>query len=141
MNETTEKWLDLTPVEALLCRDLRHAWPRPNQNPLPAARRKPAVPGVPPDTKWITWQLIAEQTPTHPRVLERTMICPACQGQTRIETFVVRHDRLVRTGVARYRPASWYKRSRAEDEDRLEPLDADVLRGSILTRLYPDLRW
>lgn len=143
MNEDTQKWLATTPVEALLCRDLRHAWPRP---PAPAAggrrsSRKAAVDGAPPSSENIMWSVLAAGTASSPRVLERTMLCAAGCQVRRVEVFVVRADRLVRTGKPKLKYPSWYRRTRTDPDEPLERLDVEVLRGNIVTRLYPGIAW
>lgn len=136
MRPETRKWIEQTPVEALLCRDLRHAWPRPS---AAATGRGAYSDGRPPDGERITWKVLNAGGPTAPRVLERTMVC-VC-GVRRLEVFVVRDDRLVRTDRPKLKYPSWYRRTRAEPDEPLERLDADVLRGNIVARLYPGLKW
>lgn len=139
MRPETAKWIAATSVQALLCRDLRHAWPRPTPA---AARRRPGQDRrCPPSTQLIMWRMIADESPTSRRILERTMLCEAGCGVRRLETFVVREGRLVRTGVPKFRYPPGYRRAREEPDTPLEPLDADVLRGSIVARLYPGLQW
>ncbi len=143
MRPETEKWIAQTPVEALLCRDLRHAWPRPETATPGGRRRKPPAdrPGQPPDSANIVWRVLSAGSASSPRVLERTMRCTAGCGVTRIEVFVARADRLVRTGKPKLKYPSWYRRTRAEPDTPLEAIDSDVLRGNIVARLYPDMRW
>jgi hypothetical protein len=137
VNESTAKWLAGTPVEALLCRDLRHAWPRP----VAAARRSRKALAVPPSGPNIVWRVLATGDGTAPRVLQRVMSCTAGCGVRRTEVFVARGDRLVRTGRPVLKYPSWYRRSRDQPDEPLEPLDTEVLRGSIITRMYPGLSW
>lgn len=139
MSDDTDEWLQRTPVEALLCRDLRHAWPRPTAG----GRRKRGEPaGLPPASPNIVWKVISAGSDTAPRVLERTMSCTAGCGVRRVETFVVRSGgRLVRTGKPKMRYPSWYQRKRAEPDRPLDHLDPDVVRGNIVARLYPGLKW
>lgn len=133
MRPDTEQWLRRTPLSALHCRDLRHAWPRP---PEVARARRRAMPG---NTPGIVWKLIGAATPGHPAVFERTMACTGGCGVVRVETFVARPYGLVRTGKPKLIYPSWYRRTRPEPDTPLERLDADVLRGSILARM--GVRW
>ncbi len=126
MRQDTADWLDKATVETLQCKDLRHAWPR--------AQRRPGVKNLPTSAA-ITWKKLANGE------LERTMHCIGGCGTARIETFVYRGDRLTRIGRLRYRWADNFRRRRPEADTPLEALDTDVLRGQILTRLYPGLRW
>lgn len=140
MRPETEKWLQQTPVAALLCRDLRHAWPRPPEpNPRAARKRRPT--DVPPSSDGIVWKVLATGSDISPRVLQRIMLCGAACGVQRTETFVVRSGRLVRTGKPVLKYPSWYRRTRTEPDEPLEPMDSEVLRGNIVARLYPGLNW
>ena len=71
------------------------------------------------------------------------MRCTANCGVSRRETFVIRSGgRLVRSGVPRYRTPKKYRRPAAEQgTPRRDPLNADVIRGSIVARLCPGLQW
>lgn len=146
-----EQWIANTPVQALLCRDLRHSWPRPDAptDRYGRGRRRTATTGrpagVPPDTAndngkvVIAWRQLAPATASGPQVLERIMWC-ACEV-ARVEEFVVRGGTMTRAGKPRYRHPSWYKRTRQHPDQPLAPLNTDLLRGSIVHRLYPDLQW
>lgn len=132
MRPETEQWIRRTPLDAMICFDQkRHSWPRPT---AAAGRRRD---GLPPNSKGITWKLAEPGGPSTPRALERTMVC-VC-GAQRKELFVVRGRTLVRSGKPGYKNP--HTRKRAAPDEPLEPLDADVLRGSMVARLYPGLRW
>lgn len=126
MRADTEEWLGKATVEILQCKDLRHAWPR--------AQRRPGVKNLP-TSPAIAWKRLPSGE------LQRTMHCIGGCGTARIETFVYRGERLVRTGKPRYRWPDNFRRRRPEPDTPLERLDTDVLRGQILTRLYPGLTW
>jgi hypothetical protein len=126
MRPDTQEWVSKASVAQLQCKDLRHSWPR--------AERRPGVRKLP-ATKSISW------APLPSGELQRTMHCTGGCGTRRIETFVRRGERLVRVGVPRYKWADTFRRRRPDPDTPLEALDTDVLRGQILTRLYPALRW
>lgn len=138
MNPDTVTWIAQTPVEALLCRDLRHCWPRPA---AAGTGKRRYDDGIPPSSPGIRWQVVSSGATTGPRVLERTMSCDAGCGVRRREIFVVRDERLVRAGAPHLIYPAWYRRRRTEPDRPLESLDSDVLRGSIVARLYPGLTW
>jgi hypothetical protein len=127
MRDDTSDWLRETPLEALQCRDLRHAWPR--------AQARPRV-RTAPRTAAISWQAVGDGQ------LERTMLCEGGCGTRRIESFLRRRDgSLQRIGLPRYRHEKNYLRRRSEPDQPLERVDPDVLRGNLIARLYPALRW
>lgn len=133
MNDDTAHWLDTAPLAGLQCRDLRHAWPR--------AQQRSSVRARPPSTPLIVWKVLTVSA-GRPVELERTMLCEGGCGVARVEVFVARKGGdLVRSGVPRYRHPKHYLRQRAEPDSPLERLDPDVLRGRLVARLYPALKW
>jgi hypothetical protein len=134
MRSDTADWIERAPLEALQCRDLRHSWPR--------GTRRPGVKKAPPSSELIVWKVItAAAAAGGPAELERTMLCAGRCGTRRVESFIGRPGGLVRHGVPRDRYGPAYRRRRPEPDTPLERLDLDVLRGSIVQRLYPALRW
>lgn len=136
-------WLQGARLEVLQCRELRHAWPRQHAGVVKRRRRGGAAPAaaLPMSEDGIEWKVLQKGPPT---ILERTMTCTAGCKVRRVETFVIRAGtgRLVRSGKPKMRYPRDYKRERpADDAPALERLDPDVLRGGIIARLVPGLKW
>lgn len=122
-----DPWLHQAPIEQLLCYDLRHAWPRSAARP--GARK-------PPRGEQVTWSRIAESGEW-----ERVMWCTGGCGLRRVETFQVLTSGALRRTSMKYRRPAGYGRSRPDADTPLQPLDTEVLRGAIMTRMFPRLKW
>lgn len=114
-------------VEAMECRDLLHAWPRP---------KDPAHQAL------IKFEVIA-RVGGRPSAIRREMTCTAGCGVVKVQRYrVTRDGRMQREGHTVYRyPEKGYRLPKPEDGARIEPMDRDALRYSLLSRLYPDLAW
>lgn len=135
MREDTIAWLAAAPVEALACRELRHAWPRAVMR-----RRGGRYAMVPPSDTGIVWE--SDVGPRGVHLVRRTMTCTAGCGVRRVETFHVKPGAgLARVGTPRYLVPQGYRRRRPDPDTPLESLDGDLLRGTVMARLYPSLRW
>lgn len=112
---------------ALMCRDLRHAWPRTPAQIRDLVEMEPTVVGA--------GKTLIEGV--------RRMYCTGRCGVRRIETVRrTRDGRLERIGKARYEyPAAGYRLEPAEPGSYVEPLDPDMLRDAVLRRMFPDLDW
>lgn len=113
--------------EALGCRDLLHAWPRPNN---------------PEHARFIVFEATRYDAGGRVAAAERAMECTAGCGVTKIQHFTITRDgRMLRDGTARYKyPEKGYL-LKPSDGSRAEPIDRDELRYELLSRLYPDLQW
>lgn len=132
MRTETLDWLKEIPLEALQCRDLRHAWPRAQTR---RGRNLESKDGI-------TWQPLITAADGTPRELQREMLCIGGCGVVRVEEFIVdREGNMRRAGKPRYRHPKTYLRQRGKDEPLLDPIDTDTLRGILVHRLYPRLAW
>jgi hypothetical protein len=132
MRDETLEWLNERPIEALQCRDLRHAWPRDQ------SRRGRKLES----SQWINWRVIVTKSDGSPKELQREMACTGGCGVVRVEEFLVMHDgSLHRGGIPRYRYPKAFLRKRDPDAPLLEPINRDTLRGILVHRLYPNLAW
>lgn len=114
--------LDDLPTEALECRDLRHAWPRSTDGS-----------NVLTPTKYNGGGRVVEAT--------RSMECLGKCGTVRVEEFYIYPDgRMSRIGKPSYRRSKPYL-LKGEPGVRQEPVDPDAVRYTLLTRLYPTLKW
>lgn len=140
-----EEWIARAPLAVLQCRDLRHAWPRqtaaPKNRPaiVPRRGRTAAAVLLPPNSRGVSWEVLEHGPPV---VLRRLMLCTGRCGVRRVEDFVVRDGRLVRPGRPKLRYPAGYRRARPDPEGpRRDRLDPELVRGSIVHRLVPGLRW
>jgi hypothetical protein len=125
MSRDAEQWLTEASLEALQCRELRHAWPRGQTQRTRKLK----------DAANVRWR-------REPGAIIREMECVGGCGVVRIETFTVAaNGSLRREGRPRYRYPDGYLRSRAKDEAPLEPIEPDTLRGIVVRRLFPNLNW
>jgi hypothetical protein len=115
------------PVAALMCRDLRHAWPRTTRD----------------IARLVEWE--ATVVGAGGRIVEgvRRMYCTGGCGVRRVEK--VRRDRqgrLVREGKASLQyPKDGYLLGRPEPGVEAEPVDADTIRDAVMRQMFPDLVW
>lgn len=115
------------PAQALMCRDLRHAWPR---TPRDIARLVTFDPIVTDDAGRLVEGL-------------RIMWCTGrCQVRRVDRVRRDRDGRLVRVGRATLRyPREGYRLGRPEAGVQAEPVDPDVVRDAVLRRMFPDIAW
>lgn len=119
---TPDERLNELPIEALECRDLRHAWPRTSSG---AAKLVP--------TKRRGTRVVEAQ---------REMECTGGCGTVRVEDFEILADgRVLRVGQCRYRRTRPYLLKRDDPADSKPPVDRDEVRFALLARLYPDFSW
>ncbi len=110
----------------LMCRDLRHAWPRTPKDVARLVTLEPTVVGA------------------GGRIVEgvRQMQCTGGCGVQRVERVRrTRGGRLERLGKARLKYPDGYLLRPAEPGMSVEPLDAGTLRDAVLRRMFPDLNW
>lgn len=126
------EWAASVSVQALQCRELRHSWPRA----LP--RNTKSLPSSPS----ITWTVTATYADGRPAEAQREMICNGGCRTRRVEVFrFLPGGAMTREGSARYRYDDTYRRPKSDDGSRLAPLPADTVRGFLVRRLYPQLKW
>lgn len=112
---------------AVMCRDLRHAWPRHPHEIEELVELEPTVVGA------------------GGKLVEgiRKMQCTGRCGVLRVEKVRRnRHGKLERIGKAQLKyPKTGYRLEPPESGERVEPLDADTLRDAVLRRMFPSLNW
>jgi len=112
---------------AVMCRDLRHAWPRKPKEIEELVEMEATVIGA------------------GGKLVEgvRRMMCTGGCGVQRVEkVHRNRHGRLERIGKAQLKyPATGYRLEPAEPGERVEPLDALTMRDAVLRRMFPNLDW
>lgn len=117
---------DLTD-EAMECRDLLHAWPRPK---------------LPEHAHLITFEITA-QSGGRATAARRTMTCTGGCGVSKVQAYrITRDGRMQRDGTARYNyPETGYRLKPIGKGQHSAMIDRDELRYTLLSRLYPQLAW
>ncbi len=112
---------------ALMCRDLRHAWPRHPHEIEELVELEATVIGA------------------GGKLVEgvRKMQCTGKCGVLRVEKVRRnRHGKLERIGKATLKyPKTGYRLEPAEPGERVEPLDPMTVRDAVLRRMFPSLDW
>jgi hypothetical protein len=113
--------------EAMECRDLLHAWPRPK---------------VKAHADLISFEITARIS-GHPSAARRIMTCTGGCGVSKTQRYrITRDGRMQRDGTPQYTyPEKGYRLRPVEKGQHAPTLDRDALRYTLLSRLYPKLAW
>lgn len=134
LDAEVREWAAHVSVSALQCRELRHSWPRA----IPRGARSRALGS----SDGIEWRVTASYADGRPAEAEREMTCTGGCGTRRIETFrFYPGGDMHREGMARYAYDPDYLRPKASPGERMAPLPADAIRGFVVRRLFPGLKW
>lgn len=121
---TPDERLSELPLEALECRDLRHAWSRSRD------RR----------TRWVVVQKVRGRV----RLAERHMVCTNDCGRIAVDTFEFHDGRRYRVGKRKYRQAegtTYLLRAIDPAAGTPERVTTEDVGYALMLRLYPDLSW
>lgn len=125
---TTADRADELTDEAMECRDLLHAWPRPK---------------IKAHEHLIVFEITKRYATGRPAAAKRVMTCTGGCGVSKSQYFrITRDGRMLRDGTPRYDyPETGYRLTRVGKGQHAAIIDRDELRYTLLSRLYPTLAW